>query len=716
VRRVFATLAFSLGIAAAAFAAQKDEPRAPEAAPARVYKAAPGQALTKMSAAPAGEVVAQFLESKGASAASVASLKTVSEKRSERSGITHLRMEQQVGGLRVEGAYLKAAVNGRGELVHLIDALARVSGRPAPATIGEAQALAVALAALHADQAAPALVSRRGNVTEFEKTAFFHRAPTVERVAIPMPDGSLQTGFLVTTWTEKTNRLHETLVSGSGAVLSTELRTNTDSYKVFLEDPDKGGQVVVPGPGSTTESPSGWLGTGSQSTIDITGNNAHAYLDAVSNNKPDAGGTPVADGNFLTDANLAQAPSTDANRNVAVQNLFYLNNFIHDTLYAAGFVEAAGNFQEDNFGRGGAGSDSVNAEAQDGGGIDNANFSTPRDGQNPRMQMYLWNGKGTHQVVVGSTIYDAAGAGFGPALNTTGITDNVAIADDGAGISSTDACESITSNVSGSIALADRGNCDFTVKVKNAQLAGAVGVIIANNAGAESVFTMGGTDRSITIPSVMVGKNDGATLRAAPPASATLRLAPIQPLQRDGDVDADIVFHEYGHGLTWRAIGKMSGAMAGAIGEGMSDVLAVVSNGDDTVAEYSTSDSFGIRTRPYTGYFSFRTYGDVAGTGVHFDGEVYGAIGWRLYQLYQGLGLTGQDLLADLVEGMSFTPEQPNFEEMRDGILAAVGSDTARCNTVWQAFAEGGVGTGASSVVRGQTITVTESFTPGVCP
>ena len=53
---------------------------------------------------------------------------------------------------------------------------------------------------------------------------------------------------------------------------------------------------------------------------------------------------------------------------------------------------------------------------------------------------------------------------------------------------------------------------------------------------------------------------------------------------RDGDLDSDIVWHEYGHGLTWRMIGKMSGPLAGAIGEGMGDVLAVIANEDDASA------------------------------------------------------------------------------------------------------------------------------------
>ena len=65
---------------------------------------------------------------------------------------------------------------------------------------------------------------------------------------------------------------------------------------------------------------------------------------------------------------------------------------MHDRLYELGFTEAAGNFQIDNFGRGGFGNDAVQADAQDGGGFNNANFYTPPDGVSPRMQMFLFNG------------------------------------------------------------------------------------------------------------------------------------------------------------------------------------------------------------------------------------------------------------------------------------------------------------------------------------
>ena len=58
----------------------------------------------------------------------------------------------------------------------------------------------------------------------------------------------------------------------------------------------------------------------------------------------------------------------------SVTNLFYWNNIVHDVFYQYGFDEQSGNFQEDNFERGGKGNDAVVANAQDGSGFNNANF------------------------------------------------------------------------------------------------------------------------------------------------------------------------------------------------------------------------------------------------------------------------------------------------------------------------------------------------------
>jgi len=98
-----------------------------------------------------------------------------------------------------------------------------------------------------------------------------------------------------------------------------------------------------------------------------------------------------------------------------VTQLFYTSNMYHDLLYRLGFDELSGNFQQDNFGKGGLGGDAVICQAQDGSGTDNASefgvvtppptcriaesdgslasadFMTPPDGSQPRMRMYVWD-------------------------------------------------------------------------------------------------------------------------------------------------------------------------------------------------------------------------------------------------------------------------------------------------------------------------------------
>ncbi|MFN8244264.1 MAG: M36 family metallopeptidase [Ferruginibacter sp.] len=116
---------------------------------------------------------------------------------------------------------------------------------------------------------------------------------------------------------------------------------------------------------------------------DRAGNNSNSGLPATSSTTPD----PLTF-NFPPDYTVA--PTTPLFQQFAITNLFYWNNLMHDMSYLYGFDEAAANFQSDNLGRGGAGNDFVYADAQDGGGTNNANFATPADGSNGRMQMYLF--------------------------------------------------------------------------------------------------------------------------------------------------------------------------------------------------------------------------------------------------------------------------------------------------------------------------------------
>src|ERR1019366_8951661 len=137
----------------------------------------------------------------------------------------------------------------------------------------------------------------------------------------------------------------------------------------------------------TNASPAGWINDGGNETL---GNNVDAHADWNSDNLPDLPrpqGSPFRVFDFPLD--LATQDPTNYVQAATVQ-LFYWNNWMHDKLYELGFTEAAGNFQNDNFGRGGLGGDAVQADAQDGGGTDNANFSTPPDGSPGRMQMYIF--------------------------------------------------------------------------------------------------------------------------------------------------------------------------------------------------------------------------------------------------------------------------------------------------------------------------------------
>jgi Zn-dependent metalloprotease len=111
----------------------------------------------------------------------------------------------------------------------------------------------------------------------------------------------------------------------------------------------------------------------------------------------------------------------------------------------------------------------------------------------------------------------AAPAGFGPRLNTTGVTADVVLSNDGKG-SPTDGCTSPNNAqaIDGNIALVDRGTCTFTAKVANMQKVGATGVMIVNNIiGGPTI--MPGVDPSITIPSVMISQTAGASIEQALP-------------------------------------------------------------------------------------------------------------------------------------------------------------------------------------------------------
>jgi hypothetical protein len=125
------------------------------------------------------------------------------------------------------------------------------------------------------------------------------------------------------------------------------------------------------------------------------GNNCIAYADLTDTDAPGPGnvmGKVSAAGVFDYTYNHSRAASDPTNLQNSLVGMFFHVNWLHDRWYEAGFDEASGNAQKNNFGRGGAGGDPILAEGNDASGHDNANRTTPSDGESPRMQMFEFQG------------------------------------------------------------------------------------------------------------------------------------------------------------------------------------------------------------------------------------------------------------------------------------------------------------------------------------
>lgn len=526
-------------------------------------------------------------------------------------------------------------------------------------------------------------------------------------------------------------------------------------YELPVEAPTFGDRTMVVNPADPIASPYGWHDTNGVAGPEYTvtrGNNVVAVNDSNSeglswlyfggsytfNGFADGGNELNFD--FPIDLTRNMYESADA----STTNLFYMNNMLHDVWYQYGFTEAAGNFQVNNYGNGGIGNDEVYAFGQTGealGSMNNAMFGTPTEGGNPYMVMFMWtsnqgdshlfsvNTAGPHQ---GN--YNGVIAGFGPELPTSPITADLAVViDDNAngGTDANDGCENLTNaaQLNGKIALIKRGNCEFVVKVKKAQNAGALAVVMVNNEGGAPI-PMGGTDPTITIPSVMISMNDGNPIIDAVLAGTSLNGSVPKDGHwdgyKDGSLDNGIIAHEYGHGISNRLTGgpTTGGCLNNEeqMGEGWSDYIALVmtmepgDQGEDgrgigTFAVSQPTNGVGIRPTRYSTNMSINnaTYNRIRSVSVpHGVGYVWATMLWEMTwelideygfdpDLYHGTG--GNNIAMQLVmDGMKLQPCNPGFVTGRDAILQAdqINNDGVNQCRIWSAFAKRGLGYSAS--------------------
>ncbi|KAF5346110.1 hypothetical protein D9758_009972 [Tetrapyrgos nigripes] len=203
-------------------------------------------------------------------------------------------------------------------------------------------------------------------------------------------DGSAVLSHVIQIQNEEAFTWHEAFVDAhTGELVSVTDFVASATYLVLPIEKQNitQGFETLTDPQNTASSPQGWHSNGTTSTTDTSGNNVIAYKGPQTNTTQESS----SELNFIYTQDPSVSPTTTGNVNAARVNAFYLGNTLHDIWYQYGFTESAFNFQQNNFGKGGAGNDRVQISVQDPSGTNNANFATPPDGQPGQMRMFLFN-------------------------------------------------------------------------------------------------------------------------------------------------------------------------------------------------------------------------------------------------------------------------------------------------------------------------------------
>jgi Zn-dependent metalloprotease len=353
----------------------------------------------------------------GLSAREVTKLKLTVDDVDQTTGVAYLKYEQTVKGVPVFDSETGVTINARGEVVIVnqgqIIPGARVSTRAAlTPEAAIARAFEHCGVEVSADQIRPS-AAKRAEASEFT----YYESPLGEgHEDIIFQKTILNVGgeprLAYRAYVDKNGlEWYDTLVDANTGELLVRFNIVSDvQASVFTSNPGisaTGSRSLVDlVPVFGVPASDAWVGSTSLST----GNNVDAYLDRDSSNTPDTVTTtstgtnpgltsghadsskasPAGQFTFFYASGTSTAPTAEQAN--AVTNLWYFNNYMHDWMYSLGFTESARNFQTNNYGRGGVGNDAVKAEAQDGSGTNNANFSTPADGSSGRMQQYIFTG------------------------------------------------------------------------------------------------------------------------------------------------------------------------------------------------------------------------------------------------------------------------------------------------------------------------------------
>ncbi len=402
-----------------------------QGAPASVVK--PRGYLANASAKGADQTARGFLKAHkrlyGLSDAEIGSLAVKTDYKTDHNGVTQLALGQTDEGRDVFGSLAAFVIDRSGRLVAQNGVLDPDAHAEAPATLSAGEAVRAAADAVSATAAGP-LTLRSATAGAAQRTTFDNpyaptlanpRAIRAELVTFPMPAGQAARVAWRIAMEVADAEDYETVVDArSGDVLYRRngYRNAAPEGNVYTTQ----NPIPLSGQGFTSFSgPDGSWVAGDTTQ----GNNTNTYEDRDADNASDyqqhtpASGDPnyqrftgVFTNAYETGPGAGATAGLNTDRDAVAAQLFYWVNFSHDYFYKLGFNEVARNFQADNFGRGGAQNDAVQAEAYNGWGDDsgtqklcpdksdppvpnsrlcrnNANFNTQGDGTAPRLQVYV---------------------------------------------------------------------------------------------------------------------------------------------------------------------------------------------------------------------------------------------------------------------------------------------------------------------------------------
>lgn len=542
------------------------------------------------------------------------------------------------------------------------------------------------------------------------------------------------------------------------AVKAEEVLNGSASYRVYPlpgESPIHTTQQVISDPSFPEVSPFGWHDTNGAAGAEFTttrGNNVFAFADKDGDDDPD-GDIAVPDGgaSLIFDFAHDQSKEPTESQLSAQVNLFYMVNMMHDISALYGFDEEWGNFQSKNYSNKGSGDDYVLAQALDGfnetpKSLNNAVFSTPPDGGNGRMQMYLWEiTSGAVRITspdpIAGIISEYGTAEFGdpiPTENQAAIVGVISVSRDNDPTNPTQCCKPIVTDLTGKIALIDRGICNFSLKAKLAEDKGAIAVIICNIPGVdggngEQISNMSAVGVSPQrIPSIFMKKSDCDRIRIEIGKGNEVTMSLQQtansgPKYLDGDYDNGVIAHEFGHGISTRLTGGPAVSCLGneeQMGEGWSDFFSLITTirpgdqatdarGIGTYADGQNSNGRGIRSYPYSTDMTTNplTFDDIKGTvdangavSVHAVGTIWCTMLWDLYWAmvnkygydsdWRNFNSGNAKALTLVMQGMKLQGCNPGFIRGRNAILEADSLlfDGENGFEIWDVFARRGLG------------------------